>query len=128
MTNPTDLRYTASHEWVRTEPDGDLLVGITDFAQDALGDLVYIELPAVGTKLAAGDVVAVVESVKAASDIYAPVSGTVTAANEALKDAPEALNRDAFGSWLFRLRPDERGDTERLMDAAAYQAQTGSAK
>jgi glycine cleavage system H protein len=128
MTLPTDLRYTASHEWVRTEPDGSLLVGITDFAQEALGDLVYVELPAVGKTFAAEQVVAVVESVKAASDIYAPVAGSVTEVNESLKNAPEALNRDAYGAWLLRLRPDNVADVGRLLDAAAYQKQIESEK
>jgi len=128
MTVPTDLRYTESHEWVRTQPDGVLAVGITDFAQDALGDLVYIELPEVGRTVAAGDVVAVVESVKAASDIYAPVAGTVVAANAALKDAPEGLNQDAFASWLFRLQPADAGAADRLLDAAAYRAQIDAQK
>jgi len=121
MTLPADLRYAPSHEWVRTEADGSLLVGITDFAQEALGDLVYIELPEVGRSYAAEQVIAVVESVKAASDIYAPVAGTVLAVNEALKDEPEALNRDAWSAWLFRLQPQDPGATTRLLDAPAYQ-------
>jgi glycine cleavage system H protein len=123
MTLPTDLRYAPSHEWVRTEPDGSLLVGITDFAQDALGDLVYLELPEPGRTYAAQQVIAVVESVKAASDIYAPVAGSVLEVNEALKNKPEELNRDAFAAWLFRLRPQDAGDVARLLDAAAYQRQ-----
>ncbi len=128
MSIPADLRYTESHEWVRTEADGSVLVGITDFAQDALGDLVYIELPTVGKTVTAGQVVAVVESVKAASDIYAPVAGSVAAINEALKDAPEELNRDAFGAWPFRMRPENVADVGRLLDAKAYQAQIDSEK
>lgn len=128
MKFPTDLRYTKSHEWVRSETDGSLLVGITDFAQDALGDLVYIELPVVGKSFAAGEVIAVVESVKAASDIYAPVAGTVLAINEALKDTPEELNRDAFAAWLFRLRPQSGEDVGHLLDAAAYRAQIDTGK
>jgi glycine cleavage system H protein len=128
MTLPNELRYTKSHEWVRAEPDGSLLVGITDFAQDALGDLVYIELPAVGKSFAAEQVIAVVESVKAASDIYAPVAGSVLAVNEALKDKPEELNRDAFGAWLFRLRPQDAADVGGLLDAASYQQQIDSEK
>ncbi len=127
MKVPEDLRYTSSHEWVRTESDGSLLVGITDFAQVALGDLVYIELPAVGRSFAAGEVIAVVESVKAASDIYAPVAGTVTAVHDTLKDAPEALNQDAFAAWLFRLQPAVAG-TAGLLDAAQYRAQIEAAK
>ena len=128
MTVPADLRYTESHEWVRTEADGSLLVGITDFAQDALGDLVYIELPQAGKTFAAGQVIAVVESVKAASDIYAPVAGTVVAVNDALKDAPEGLNQDAFAAWLFRLKPANAADTGALLDAAGYQQQIDSEK
>jgi len=128
MTIPADLRYTESHEWVRTEADGSLRVGITDFAQEALGDLVYIELPEAGKAYAAGQVIAVVESVKAASDIYAPVAGTVVAVNDALKDAPEGLNQDAFGAWLFRLAPVNPADTSGLLDAAAYQKQIDSEK
>lgn len=128
MSNPPELRYTESHEWVRTQADGSVLVGITDFAQDALGDLVFIDLPAVGKAFTAGQVIAVVESVKAASDIYAPVNGTVTAVNDAVKDAPEKVNRDAFGAWLFRMQPQDVGDVGRLLDAAAYQAQLDSEK
>jgi len=128
MTVPADLRYTESHEWVRSEADGSVQVGITDFAQEALGDLVYVELPEAGKSYAAGEVIAVVESVKAASDIYAPVAGTVLAANDALKDAPEGLNADAFGAWLFRLKPANAADVSALLDAAAYQKQIDSEK
>ena len=128
MNNPPELRYTESHEWVRTQADGSVLVGITDFAQDALGDLVFIDLPAVGKSFTAGQVIAVVESVKAASDIYAPVNGTVTAVNDTVKDAPEKVNRDAFGAWLFQMQPQDIGDVGRLLDAAAYQAQLDSEK
>ncbi len=128
MKVPEELRYTQSHEWVRGEADGSVLVGITDFAQEALGDLVYIELPAPGKSYAAGEVIAVVESVKAASDIYAPVAGTVTAVNESLKDAPEDLNRDAYAAWLFRMQPQDAGDLGRLLDARTYQAQAESEK
>jgi glycine cleavage system H protein len=123
MNIPTELRYTSSHEWVRTEPDGSVLVGITDFAQDALGDVVFVDLPAVGKAFAAGDAIAVVESVKAASDIYAPLAGTVLAVNEALKDAPESVNQDPFQSWLFRLQPKDAAQVAALLDAAAYSAQ-----
>jgi len=128
MSNPPELRYTESHEWVRSQADGSVLVGITDFAQDALGDLVFIDLPPVGKSFTAGQVIAVVESVKAASDIYAPVNGTVTAVNDTVKDAPEKVNRDAFGAWLFRMQPQDIGDVGRLLDAAAYQAQLDSEK
>jgi len=128
MSNPPELRYTESHEWVRTQPDGSVLVGITDFAQDALGDLVFVDLPQVGKTFVAGQAIAVVESVKAASDIYAPVGGTVTGVNETLKDAPEKVNRDAFGAWLFRMQPQDIGDVGRLLDAAGYQTQLDSVK
>jgi len=125
MNNPGDLRYTESHEWVKQEGDGTLTVGITDHAQEALGDLVFIELPAVGRTLAKGEACAVVESVKAASDIYAPVSGVVTEANQSVVDSPEAINSDAYGNWLFRLKPDNGGDVTKLLDAAGYAAVAG---
>lgn len=118
---PEDLRYTKTHEWVRREDDGTVTVGITDHAQDALGDLVYVETPAPGTQVAQGAACAVVESVKAASDVYAPVSGEVVAANESLADAPEQINSDPYGDgWLFRLRPDDAAQLDALLDAAAY--------
>lgn len=123
MSNtPTDLKYTQTHEWLRRETDGSLTVGITDHAQEALGDLVYIELPAVGKHFAAGKEIAVVESVKAAADVYAPLAGTVTAVNQETADAPEGVNRDAYNNWLFRLQPDNPADFDALLDAAAYQA------
>jgi len=121
MSNiPADLKYTASHEWVRTEADGTLTVGITEFAQDALGDIVFVELPKVGNSYTAGDDAAVVESVKAASDIYAPVSGEVIAVNDAVVDAPESINSDAYAAWLFKIKPTNAGDTDGLLDAAGY--------
>lgn len=120
MNVPEDLRYTASHEWVRREDDGSVTVGITDFAQDALGDLVFVELPAAGRALKAGEACAVVESVKAASDVYAPIDGEVLAANDELKDKPEAINAGAFGAWLFRLKPTRPADVDGLMNAEAY--------
>lgn len=120
MKFPDDLRYAATHEWVRTEPDGTLSIGISDHAQDALGDLVLVELPAVGRTLAAGESCAVVESVKAASDVYAPVASVVVAANTALAESPESLNRDPYGSWLFRVKPADPAAVSRLMDAATY--------
>jgi glycine cleavage system H protein len=126
MNVPENLKYTASHEWVRTEADGTVTIGITDFAQDALGDLVFIELPDVGRKLAAGESCAVVESVKAASDVYAPVAGEVTAVNEALKDAPETLNADAFAAWLWKMKP--AGDLSGLMNAEAYKQNIAAQK
>ncbi len=125
MNVPTDLKYTASHEWIRGEADGTITIGITDHAQEALGDLVFIELPAVGRKVKAGEACAVVESVKAASDIYAPVSGVVTAGNSQVTDAPETVNTDAYGHWLYKLRPDNAADLGSLLDAAAYTAVAG---
>lgn len=127
MNVPQDLRYTASHEWVKSEADGTLTVGITDHAQEALGDLVYIELPAVGRVVAAAEACAVVESVKAASDIYAPVGGEVTAVNADLPATPELVNEDAYASWLFKLRPSDPGAVAGLLDAAAYEATIGDA-
>jgi len=120
MNVPDSLRYTVTHEWVRKEPDGTLSVGITDHAQDALGELVFLELPEPGRKLAAGEACAVVESVKAASDVYTPLAGEVVAANAALKEEPGRLNKDPYGAWLFRLKPAEAADLAKLLDAAAY--------
>jgi glycine cleavage system H protein len=120
MNVPETLRYTTTHEWAREEPDGSVAVGISDHAQEALGEMVFVELPALGRKLAAGDACAVVESVKAASDVYAPVSGEVVAVNSALKDAPDQLNKDPYGAWLFRLKPDAGAGSAKLLDAAAY--------
>ncbi len=126
MSNPTDLRYTASHEWVKTEADGSITVGITDHAQELLGDLVFVEAPETGRKLKAGEECAVVESVKAAADVYAPVAGEVTAANGALDAAPEAINSDPYGAWIFKMKPDNATDVDALMDAAAYQVHVDS--
>ncbi len=126
MNVPDNLKYTASHEWVRTEADGSVTIGITDFAQDALGDLVFIELPDVGRTLSAGESCAVVESVKAASDVYAPIAGEVTAINDALKDAPEQLNADAFAAWLWKMKPV--GDLGSLMNAEAYKQNIAAQK
>jgi len=120
MNIPADLKYTASHEWVRTEADGTLTVGITEYAQDALGDIVFVELPKVGKQFTAGDDAAVVESVKAASDIYAPVTGEVIEVNQAVADAPDSINSDAFGAWLFKLKPTDADATAALLDADAY--------
>lgn len=125
MNVPENLRYTASHEWIRLEADGSIAVGITDHAQAALGDLVYLELPVVGRKLAAEESCAVVESVKAASDIYAPIAGEVVAVNDALTATPEAVNQDAFAAWLFKLKPTDPTAVDRLLDAAAYRALIG---
>ncbi|MDY7537044.1 glycine cleavage system protein GcvH [Undibacterium sp. RTI2.1] len=125
MTIPANLKYTASHEWVRVEADGTIAVGISDFAQDALGDIVFVDLPKVGQALTAGKDCAVVESVKAASDIYAPVSGEVVEVNQAVADAPEAINTDAFGSWMFKMKPSNSADVDALMDADAYAKNIG---
>ena len=120
MNIPEALRYTASHEWVRAEADGTLSVGITDHAQDSLGELVFVELPEAGRRLAAGDVCAVVESVKAASDVYAPVTGEVVARNDALVQAPNEVNKDPYAAWLFRIKPADGARPENLMDAQIY--------
>ncbi|PTU75047.1 glycine cleavage system protein GcvH [Pseudomonas mangrovi] len=123
MSNiPADLRYAASHEWARLEADGSVTVGISDHAQEALGDVVFVELPDVGKQLAAGQEAGVVESVKAASDIYAPVSGEVIAVNEALADAPELVNEDPYGNWFFKLKPSNPDELTALLDAAGYMA------
>ena len=126
MNVPPELKYTESHEWIRTEADGTLTIGITDHAQEALGDLVFIELPAVGSKLAAGEACAVVESVKAASDVYAPIAGEIVAANEDVVKSPEKVNADAYANWFFRLRPSS-ADLSKLLDAAAYTKLAGEA-
>jgi glycine cleavage system H protein len=121
MKLPQDLRYTASHEWVRREADGTLAVGITDHAQEQLGDIVFVEAPQVGRKVAAQESVGVVESVKAASDIYAPVAGEIVAVNAELSQSPEKVNEDAFAAWMYRIKPANPGDAEKLLDAAAYE-------
>jgi len=126
MSNPSNLKYTASHEWVRTEADGTISIGITQHAQELLGDMVFVENPAVGRTLKAKEECAVVESVKAAADVYAPVSGEVTAANNELDSAPEKINADPYGAWMFRMKPDNAADVAALMDAAAYQAHVDS--
>ena len=118
---PSDLRYAQSHEWCRLEDDGSVTVGISDHAQEQLGDLVFVEVPEVGTHLDAGDAFAVVESVKAASDVYSPIAGEVIAVNETLADAPEQVNSDPYGEgWLMRLQPDDSTRIEELLDADAY--------
>jgi glycine cleavage system H protein len=121
MKLPQDLRYTASHEWVRRESDGTVSVGITDHAQEQLGDVVFVEAPQAGRKVAAGEAIGVVESVKAASDVYAPVAGEVVAANAELSAAPEKVNEDAFAAWMFRIKPANSADIDKLLDAAAYE-------
>jgi glycine cleavage system H protein len=125
MSNiPANLQYVASHEWIRNEGDGTVTVGITEFAQDQLGDVVFVELPEVGSTVAAGDSIAVVESVKAASDIYAPVSGEIVAINEALVDAPEGVNADPFGAaWFFKIKLSNSAELDGLLSADAYAAE-----
>jgi len=121
MNIPADLRYTKSHEWIRADADGTVTIGITDHAQELLGDLVFVELPEVGSEFAAEQEAAVVESVKAAADVYAPLAGTVIEVNQAAVDAPELINQDAYGVWLFRMRPIAASDLDGLLDAAAYE-------
>ncbi|MDR3086887.1 MAG: glycine cleavage system protein GcvH [Azoarcus sp.] len=121
MSNvPAELKYTASHEWVRLEADGTATIGVTDHAQEALGDIVFLELPEPGRVLAAEEACAVIESVKAASDIYAPLAGEVLEINQTVLDAPESVNADAYAAWLFKLRP--ASSAAKLLDATAYQA------
>lgn len=125
MSNiPAELRYASSHEWIRLEDDGTAYVGISDHAQDAMGDLVYVELPEVGSKVSTGDETGVVESVKAASDIYAPVSGEIVEVNSALEDEPELVNRDPYGDgWLFKLKINDKAELDELLSADDYAAQ-----
>jgi len=122
MSNiPSELKYATSHEWVRNEGDGVVTVGITEHAQGLLGDMVFVELPDVGDQVSTGDDVAVAESVKAASDIYAPISGEIVEVNEDLEDSPELVNSDAFGDgWLFKVKVDDAGELESLLDAEGY--------
>ncbi len=120
MNVPADLHYTDSHEWIRSESDGTVTIGITDHAQAALGDLVYVELPEAGRSVAAGEACAVVESVKAASDVYAPLAGEIVASNDALSAAPEGVNENAYAAWLFRMRPADATALSAFLDAAAY--------
>lgn len=121
--NPADLRYVKSHEWVKSEGDGTVTVGITDFAQGSLGDLVFVETPAVGRKLAKGEACAVVESVKAASDVYAPIAGEVIAANDKLGGNPEILNSDPYQEgWLWKMKPANPAELGELLDAAGYES------
>ncbi|MEP4889035.1 MAG: glycine cleavage system protein GcvH [Aliiglaciecola sp.] len=122
MSNiPSELRYASTHEWVRPESDGTFTVGITEHAQELLGDMVFVELPEVGDAVGAGDDVAVAESVKAASDVYAPITGTIVAVNEDLENTPELVNSDAFGEgWLFRIEAEDAAEVESLLDAEGY--------
>jgi glycine cleavage system H protein len=121
MKLPQDLRYTESHEWVKREGDGTLSIGITDHAQEQLGDIVFVEPPKPGRKVTAGEAVGVVESVKAASDIYSPISGEIVARNDALDGSPEQVNQDAYAAWMYRVKPDDAAAFEKLLDAAAYE-------
>ena len=124
MNTPTHLKYAASHEWARLEADGSVTIGITDHAQEALGDLVFVELPAIGKKVKMGEVLTVVESVKAASDVYSPVAGTVVAVNPALQGAPETVNSAPYeGGWMIKLKVADPAEAAALLDAAAYAKQ-----
>ena len=121
MKTPKDLKYTESHEWIRQEKDGTVTVGITDHAQEQLGDVVFVESPKPGRKVTKGEECGVIESVKAAADIYAPLSGEIVAANDELADQPEKINADAYAAWMFRLKPSNKGELAGLLDAAAYE-------
>jgi glycine cleavage system H protein len=126
---PEDLRYTESHEWVKTLEDGTVEIGVTDHAQQALGDLVFVDLPEVGNTYATGEECAVVESVKAASDMFCPVGGKVVAVNELLSDAPETINHDPYGEgWIFRVEPEVPFDQSSMLDADAYLQQAEAAE
>ncbi len=127
MNVPAELHYAESHEWLRLDADGTATVGITDHAQAALGDLVYIELPPVGRVVASGEACAIVESVKAASDVNAPIAGEILAVNEEVARAPETVNEDAYAAWLFKMKPADAGAARGLLDAAAYQKMIGEA-
>jgi glycine cleavage system H protein len=122
MTTPTELKFAPSHEWVKIEADGTVAVGISDHAQEALGDIVFLEFPKVGRTVKAEEAVAVVESVKAASDIYAPIAGEVVAVNDALADTPEAVNNEPYSSWMFKIKPANADDVNGLLSAADYDA------
>ena len=121
MTVPTDLKYSPEHTWLRQEADGSVTVGITDHAQETLGDLVYVEAPAVGRRVSKDEACGIVESVKTASDVHTPASGEVIAVNTELADAPEKINADAYAAWIFRLKPSNPAEFAALLDAAAYQ-------
>ena len=128
MTTPANLKYTKSHEWVRADADGTVAVGITFHAQEQLGDIVFVQIPEAGRKVEQGEECAVIESVKAAADIYAPVSGEVIAANDEVAAGPERVNRDPYGAWLFRLKPSSPAELAGLLDAAAYAQHAESEK
>nr|WP_311529584.1 glycine cleavage system protein GcvH [uncultured Ralstonia sp.] len=126
MSNvPADLKYTEHDEWIRVEADGTLTIGITDYAQDALGDIVFLDLPEAGRTIAKDEAIAVVESVKAASDIFAPVAGEIVANNGDAAGAPESVNADAYAAWLFKIKPTNADDVNALMSAAQYEAKIG---
>ncbi|KJH81206.1 glycine cleavage system protein H [Pseudomonas fluorescens] len=122
---PAELRFAESHEWARLEADGSVTVGISDHAQEALGDVVFVELTEVGKVFAAGDQAGVVESVKAASDIYSPIAGEVIAVNDELSGSPELLNSDPYGAWIFKLKPSDASELDKLLDATGYKAAIG---
>jgi glycine cleavage system H protein len=122
MSIPTDLKYTNSHEWVKPESDGTVTIGVTHHAQELLGDMVFVELPQIGRELAQKEECAVAESVKAAADVYAPISGEVIAVNSDLESEPEKINQDAYNAWLFKLKPSNAAELDELLDAAGYQA------
>jgi glycine cleavage system H protein len=126
MKLPQELRYTESHEWARKETDGTVSVGITDHAQEQLGDIVFVDAPQAGRKVAKGESIGVVESVKAASDIYAPIAGEVVATNTELAAAPEKVNEDAFAAWMFRIKPANPADLDKLLDADGYRKAASS--
>jgi glycine cleavage system H protein len=128
MNIPSNLKYTATHEWVRQEADGSVTVGITDKGQEMLGDLVFIENPAVGRQVKQGEECVVVESVKAAADVHAPLSGVVLEVNRELEGAPEKINADAYAAWMFKLKPDDPAQLTQLLDATAYQKTASSVK
>lgn len=121
MSIPADLKYTNSHEWVKSESDGTVTVGVSHHAQELLGDMVFVELPAVGRELTQKEECAVAESVKAAADVYAPISGEVVAVNSELEAEPEKINQDAYNAWLFKLKPSNASELDGLLDAAGYQ-------
>ena len=121
MNTPDNRKYTESHEWVKQEDDGTVSVGITFHAQDQLGDVVFVENPAPGRTVKKGEECGVIESVKAAADIYAPISGEIVAANEELAEAPEKINKDPYGAWMFRIKPSDSAELGNLLDAAAYE-------
>jgi glycine cleavage system H protein len=128
MSNiPVDLKYAKTHEWARVNDDGTVTVGISDSAQDQLGDMVFVEVPETGQSVAAEEACAVVESVKAASDVYAPIAGEVVEVNEGLADSPETVNTDVYGDgWIFRISPSDKSELDKLMDAEAYESYIAS--